>query len=411
MPTFSAIQLDRFLEQGASKTTSSATANQKLPDVSASPRLERRNTTSFPIDDPIPSSRRQDIPPPHPQLRRRNSTSSPVRARAQITPSLYATPEPTPIPDSPTSSFPPSSPFLINHKRRGPRLLKSVSDQNVAASVASPLHSRSFSEESVLIEQEVDEKLAVVNGSNDDVSAVEGELEEGLVNGESPMRENVKRIHELLGTTDTEDYGGERSAKMYTPMGEFFDAWEELSSDSGLQAPRSLSDVETELRDMRLSLLMEIEKRKQAEEALQSMQRQWQILREKLGAVGLTLPSDLTALVEDSQADAASTEDICRQVQLARFVSESIGRGLAKAEAEAEMETQLEMKNFEIARLCDRLHYYETVNREMSQRNQKAIENARLERQKRKRRQFWVLGSVGAAGITVGTAALMVLPL
>ncbi|KAL2906610.1 Protein LMBR1L [Bienertia sinuspersici] len=424
MPTFSAIQLDRFLEQGASKTTSSATANQKLPDVSASPRLERRNTTSFPIDDPIPSSRRQDIPPPHPQLRRRNSTSSPVRARAQITPSLYATPEPTPIPDSPTSSFPPSSPFLINHKRRGPRLLKSVSDQNVAASVASPLHSRSFSEESVLIEQEVDEKLAVVNGSNDDVSAVEGELEEGLVNGESPMRENGETLMRenggesedfydpqesmsYSGTTDTEDYGGERSAKMYTPMGEFFDAWEELSSDSGLQAPRSLSDVETELRDMRLSLLMEIEKRKQAEEALQSMQRQWQILREKLGAVGLTLPSDLTALVEDSQADAASTEDICRQVQLARFVSESIGRGLAKAEAEAEMETQLEMKNFEIARLCDRLHYYETVNREMSQRNQKAIENARLERQKRKRRQFWVLGSIGAAGITVGTAALI----
>ncbi|KMT19229.1 hypothetical protein BVRB_1g014110 [Beta vulgaris subsp. vulgaris] len=64
----------------------------------------------------------------------------------------------------------------------------------------------------------------------------------------------------------------------------------ELSSDGGLQAvaQRSLSDVEIELREMRLSLLMGIEKRKLAEEA-QSMQQQWQILREKLGAVGLEL--------------------------------------------------------------------------------------------------------------------------
>ncbi|XP_048501511.1 uncharacterized protein LOC125497852 [Beta vulgaris subsp. vulgaris] len=74
----------------------------------------------------------------------------------------------------------------------------------------------------------------------------------------------------------------------------------ELSSDGGLQAvaQRSLSDVEIELREMRLSLLMGIEKRKLAEEA-QSMQQQWQILREKLGAVGLVLPADLTTLAEE----------------------------------------------------------------------------------------------------------------
>lgn len=124
---------------------------------------------------------------------------------------------------------------------------------------------------------------------------------------------------------------------------------------------------------MRLSLLMEIEKRKQAEETLQSMQQQWQILREKLGAVGLRLPADFTALIEDSQSDFDPADDICRQIELTRFVSESIGRGIAKAEAEAEMEAQLEVKNFEITRLCDRLHYYETMNQEMSQRNQETI--------------------------------------
>ncbi|CAN1225582.1 hypothetical protein LINPERPRIM_LOCUS2515 [Linum perenne] len=40
---------------------------------------------------------------------------------------------------------------------------------------------------------------------------------------------------------------------------------------------------------------------------------------------------------------------------------------------EAEMETQIEAKNFEIARLMDRLRYYEAVNHEMSQRNQEAV--------------------------------------
>lgn len=119
--------------------------------------------------------------------------------------------------------------------------------------------------------------------------------------------------------------------------------------------------------------MMEIEKRKEAEESLQSMQQQWQMLREKLWAVGLRLPADFTILPEDSQSESDPAEDICRQIELTRFVSESIGRGIAKAEAAAEMEAQLKAKNFEIARLCDRLHYYETMNQEMSSRNQETI--------------------------------------
>jgi len=37
------------------------------------------------------------------------------------------------------------------------------------------------------------------------------------------------------------------------------------------------------------------------------------------------------------------------------------------------METVIAAKNFEIARLSDRVQYYEAANREMSQRNQEAI--------------------------------------
>ncbi|KNA02652.1 hypothetical protein SOVF_216630 [Spinacia oleracea] len=424
MPTFAAIQFDRFLEPGASKPTAS-TNNQNIPDVTPASWLERRNSTTLPIDDLKSSSRRQEIPPPHPQLRRRNSTSSPaaVAKPPQIQPSLYATPEPTPLPDSATSSFPPFSPFLINHKRRGPRLIKSLSDQHVAAAAASSAsegtHTRSLSDENVTVEPKVerfDEELAF-NGSNDDVLVAEVEAEpmKDEFNGDTSGRENSESENfydpqdsmSFSASAYSEDYGGDRSAKGNTPMGgEFYDAWEELSSDSGMQTHRSLNDVETELREMRLTLLMEIEKRKLSEEALQSMQQHWQLLREKLGAVGLVLPADLTALVDDSQVDASPIEEICRQIQMARFVSESIGRGIAKAEAEAVMEAQLELKNFEIARLSDRLHYYETMNREMSQRNQEAMEVARHERQKRRRRQKWVWGSIIIPAITLSGAAL-----
>ncbi|EEF46710.1 hypothetical protein RCOM_1377650 [Ricinus communis] len=68
----------------------------------------------------------------------------------------------------------------------------------------------------------------------------------------------------------------------------------------------------------------------------------------------------------------SNVEELCQQVYLARFVLGSIGMGIAKAEGEMMKEAQIEVKNFEIARLWDRLHYYEAVNREMSQRNQEA---------------------------------------
>ena len=43
----------------------------------------------------------------------------------QISPALYATREPTPFPDSQLSF--PSSPYVVDHKRRGPRLSKTYS--------------------------------------------------------------------------------------------------------------------------------------------------------------------------------------------------------------------------------------------------------------------------------------------
>lgn len=143
----------------------------------------------------------------------------------------------------------------------------------------------------------------------------------------------------------------------------------ELSSDGGTQ--NSHRDIEAELREIRLSLLMEIEKRKQVEETLNSMQSHWERLGQRLSHIGIVLPSDLTA--EGGQLSSDPMEDVCQQLYITRFISNTIGRGIARAEAEIEMEAQLQSKNFEIARLLERLHCYETMNREMSQRNQEAV--------------------------------------
>lgn len=148
-----------------------------------------------------------------------------------------------------------------------------------------------------------------------------------------------------------------------------FLGFSKLSTDSGIQS--SINNTESELREIRLSLLIEIEKRKQTEEALEQIQTHWLKLREQLAQVGLFIPINPTTSTNNMNL----SEELRCQLEVARFVSDSLSRGMAKAEAEMVMESKLETKNFEITRLSDRVHYYEAVNREMSQRNQEAIGN------------------------------------
>lgn len=114
MPTLAAVAFDRLLEPTASESLERATHNSM----------------------PVPNSK-----PPNPKpainlkLERRNSTSD-VEGKVQqprITPALYTTPEVTALPGSPSSYSP--SPYVINHKWRGPRLLKSCSEGGVTTSL------------------------------------------------------------------------------------------------------------------------------------------------------------------------------------------------------------------------------------------------------------------------------------
>ena len=109
MPTFSAIALDRMIEPGAStsaETTVPSTNSQyyySKPPISKVDKAKSLNE------------------------RRRTFT------RPKMSPALYATPDAIPLPNSPSSSSFPPSPYIINHKSRGPRLLKSSSEANVAS--------------------------------------------------------------------------------------------------------------------------------------------------------------------------------------------------------------------------------------------------------------------------------------
>ncbi|CAL9246843.1 unnamed protein product [Arabidopsis halleri] len=428
MPTFSAIALDRMLEPGAS------TSVESVPS----------STNSFYSKPPISKLEKGKGKLP----------SERTVTRPLMSPALYATPDAIPLPNSP-SSFPPS-PYIINHKSRGPpRLLKSSSEANVVSSS----HQKTLAEETITAETDVKVSprrrstsfsFPISEATEDDYSngvharpvgnynfdgIVDGpfghwsSLDGKIGNGKSELDnaanglewENVLTEPVTIKTdkesesedfydpgesasftsnTDVEgDAGDEGSHRLATPVGEFYDAWDELSTDSGMQS--SGNNIESELREIRLSLVMEIEKRKQTEEALEQMQIHWQRLREQLAQVGLFVPIDPTTSTNNMNL----SEELRCQLEVARFVSDSLGRGMAKAEVEMEMESMLETKNFEITRLSDRLHYYEAVNREMSQRNQEAIEVARRERQKRKKRQRWIWGSI-AATITLGSAAL-----
>lgn len=380
MPTFTAIALDSLLEPGC-----------RNPNPKPPPAPVRLHPRMPPVSD----SEKKSTPswPPH-----------------SVSPMLYATPDVTPLPDT-SSSFPPS-PYIINHKRRGPRLLKSFSQDCVVVDEPQPV--------------DLDIKVGAMNGASSVLEESKGGNLEAVANGNSGNGVVGKEETGNSGDLEVERYSeldeflelqesrsmtsnsemDECSAKPSTPAGEYYDAYEEISSDGGSARLSLLRNIDDELREMRLHLLMEIEKRKHLEEALENLRSHWQNLSQHLSLVGLTLPA-LSALTAETseQPNADPAADLCQQVMIARVVAGSIGRACSRAEVEMEMEPQIESKNFEIARLSDRLQYYEAANREMSQRNQEAVEVARQQRHQRKRRQRWIWGSIGLA-VTLGASAI-----
>ncbi|KAF9620101.1 hypothetical protein IFM89_010751 [Coptis chinensis] len=374
MPTFtSSVTLDRFLEPGEAKSTkrNMPTMEKKIFSPKASPSLYTTDTDVRKVSESLFS-----FPPPNGE----RHEMSPLKTLSQGDDSLC--------------------------QEATQREVRNGSDTNgKAMSVTLPLLNRRDE-----VTLSYDKFNGFHNGKANNIN-LDGNGDSSMLVAISPDRDAVsedffdpQESMSVTSSVDTEDnIGSERTLKLTTPMAEFYDAYEELSTEGGRQTP--LRDVEAELREIRLNLLMEIEVRKQAEETVEIMKSRWQRLGQRLALEGLTLPAVSTITVEDEKLEFDHAEELCQQISFAHAVSTSIGRVTAKAEAEMELEAKIELKDSEISRLRQRLHYYETVNREMSLRNQEAIEMAHRLRQSRKRKQRWIWSSVGVT-FMLGSATL-----
>lgn len=247
MPHFTAIALDRLIDPSASKP-----AEKSIQESMTIPR--------HPSNPKSGSS---------PKLERRNSTSSTQRRvpRPQMTPTLYTTPETTPVPYSP-SSFPPS-PYIINHKSRGPHLVKNPPEAN-----SSSRKITSDEAEGIVTARETSSEIVVLaengpvatstfnpvqdnhangdcrhqsestnNGKAAKISLVQNENSNDSLVGESDLPMTIQLTPRTEGegddfydpqesmsytsSTDIEDYGTpDRSSKIALASGEFYDAYE-----------------------------------------------------------------------------------------------------------------------------------------------------------------------------------------
>ncbi|KAL7237804.1 hypothetical protein ACSBR2_003996 [Camellia fascicularis] len=279
-----------------------------------------------------------------------------------ITPALYVTPQPTPIPDSSSDPHSPS-PYVANHKRRrGDALTRPFSGFHETPPPQESRDSDSDCEEvtdDVFLGAEIDRNGGSVADDGDD--------------DDDDFFSHCCDSVSVASSNGVTDFGKRAESRSYVSnQGEFFDADEVLSFDGSISNSSSYGPrIESELRATRLSLLEEIERRKTAEYAVAKMYSQWQRLGNLLSQTGLTFPTSPNATSMQFEID--SLEQFCQELVVSRFVAESIGRGEARAEAEIAAEAIYELKDQEISRLQDRLQYYEAANREMSQRNQEVM--------------------------------------
>ncbi|KAL5981767.1 hypothetical protein ACLOJK_015830 [Asimina triloba] len=379
-------------------------------------QLKQLSKEDKPLQPPPPAGRR----PPH----------------VFVSPALYATPKSTPAPSSPVSVSP--SPYVVVNRRRWevrePENRLDGFQVREGEAVAQRSSAGCGDDDDPPDDgggvEEVEESLGRALDDGPDGGEV---LEEEKGKDDDCLREFAEACDaaSVASGCDTDDgvglmqRGGWKHAAV-SIQSEFFDAPEaELTppnmssrrctihitlyelgkflSDSSASSPSMSSNIQADLRAIRLSLFEEIERRKKAEAALECMHKQWQTVASHLSQIGLSfpLPSDAGNL----QLELNSVEQICQEVTVARFVSEAVGRGLGKAEAEASAEAIIISKKREISRLHDKLQYYEAMNREMCQRNKEIKEMSRQQRRSRKTRQKWMWRCIGLS-IALGTSAL-----
>ncbi|XP_068660375.1 uncharacterized protein [Aristolochia californica] len=396
MPTFTAVALERLIDPGERGS------HLKTNSPSSLKQLNAPNKNNVPI--PKKSS------------------------HIYFSPSLYTTPDPTPIPDYPVSVSP--SPYVYNRKRRNFSLhenpnhgLQISRPAAVGEAISRQDHDELSLKTPVVAEAAASSAAPSSSGHqpngdgyhyrDESLSRIPEVVKEP--NGESPVKgrpllvDDFFEPHASVRIT-SDDGGGNLTCDHWKcasdmSQSEFYDAREEFFSDgsSSLASPSSNVNIEAELRAIRVHLLEEIERRKQAEQAVADICKQWHLISQKMSHLGLS--SQAVSVSGETGLDIKLAEQFCQEVVVARTVAEAVGRGCARAESEAAAEVIINSKNHEITRLRDKLQYYEAVNQEMSLRNQEVVEMARQGRNRRKRRLRWMWTCIGTS-VVFGASAL-----
>ncbi|KAK1315783.1 hypothetical protein QJS10_CPA05g00018 [Acorus calamus] len=284
-----------------------------------------------------PSTRNSSTPPPEPQKDKydeNGSSAVPVKRpsrRIFISPALYATPKPTPIPGYPTCVSP--SPYVVNHKHRRPPPDEPAGRHN--GFQVPPSQNPHFNPS---IELKKDKKKL-----GEEEEEVEGEISCEHMEGFGAERDEDLEGSLSVDTTCSSDMGDGGSLgrggsfgrqTLFSSLTEFYDAAEEFISDSSTsQSPSLGMKFETELHSMRLNLLEEIERRKKSEETLGLMQNYWRGIIKHLTPLGISFPE--TFLDENTPFEQI------QKLAVTKFISEAIRKAEACAEIEAIIDAKI----------------------------------------------------------------------
>lgn len=342
------------------------------------------------------------------------------RSAVNMPPLFPAQPSPPQARISPPPFSP--SPFVLNFKRR---VYEGANDRSSVETAsygldgpqlreASTSKSKGvLNEDGVLPVREVPDRLRLGGNSVERnerfrVAKIENLMSHPVVEAKDMGRESDGEARSRNGSSGQQDFDFSSNS---SNREEFFDAPEEPFDDStsdeeslrGQRTPRfrpgGKRDVDGSLK---LLLEQEIKRRIAAEDAMAVLQLQCTEMASHLAS------SDEEG--RDLNGPGRTDPDVnfeAERLVVAQVVASSVARGAARAELAQEMENVVGEKNREIARLRDKLHYYELVNHEMSQRNQEAFELARSRRQVRRNRNQWLMVCAGSA-ICVGVSAILV---
>ncbi|KAD5317866.1 hypothetical protein E3N88_17812 [Mikania micrantha] len=206
---------------------------------------------------------------------------------------------------------------------------------------------------------------------------------------------------------DSSGLGFENVSVVSNQIGEFYDATEDFLLDGPISSVASCSSkIELELRTTRNNLLVEIEKRKSAEDDVGAMRTHWcRIIKFLLTHTSQAPASSSNNISLTTRFDINAVKQLSEEVVVVRFVAEAMGKAEAKAETELATQLIVTTKDREIARLRDRLQYYETMIHEMSQNNLESMEVARRNRERRRMQRKWLWCCIGMT-VVIGTSVI-----